>query len=113
MIEIKVPLYNDSLSTIAVDDKEYLLHMSYNMSEDSWSMGLLTKDNVPIISGMKIVPNYWINEFYRQADMPKGNFIVQSPKDTVGRYDFRDGIAKMLYFSKKELLEMWGLEAEE
>ena len=95
---IEVPQQNDSFSKIIIHGVEYSVRFTYCDSFDYWSFGVYTPAREPIVQGLKIVPNHPINLYTDRTDMPVVQFICSSNKDRVGRYDFRDGLARFMYW---------------
>ena len=50
MLYITVPDMNDSVSSVTIAEKEYLIRFTYNGTGDFWSFGLSDTDENPIIS---------------------------------------------------------------
>ena len=63
MLYITVPDMNDSVSSVTIADKEYLIRFTYNGTGDFWSYGISDTDENPIISPTKIVPNFPLTHF--------------------------------------------------
>ena len=53
MLYITVPDMNDSVSSVTIAEKEYLIRFTYNGTGDFWSFGLSDTDENPIISPTK------------------------------------------------------------
>lgn len=105
MLYINVPDMNDSMSSISIDGKEYMLRFTYNELYDYWSFGLYDKDKVPIIAMTKIVPNFPLFHPYTDTGIPDGIFGCLSDADRVGREAFRDKTAEFVYIPNAELEE--------
>lgn len=96
-LEIKVPDMNDSISSVELDGKVYLIRFTYNDSKDYWYFGLYDEYEEPVLQGIKIVPNMMLTPFFGFSRIPTGSFICLSSYDKVGRYDFENEIASFLY----------------
>ena len=48
MIYITVPNMNDSISSITIAEKQYLIRFTYNGTGDFWSFGVSDNDDQPI-----------------------------------------------------------------
>ena len=105
MLCIKVPVMNDSISTLSIDGVEYLLRFTYNEKYDFWNFGLYTAEEEPIIAMTRIVPNFPIMHFYTYTDIPDGIFGCLSDTDTVGRQAFNNQTAEFVYIPNVELEE--------
>ena len=89
-IMIDVPDLDDSLSRIVLSGIVYLIRFTYNHTYDCWSFGLYDTQQVPVITGVKIVPQYPLNLFLAKDGMPQGIFGAYSEKEKIGRNDFKD-----------------------
>lgn len=105
MLYIKVPDMNDSMSSLSIDGKEYILRFTYNENYDYWSFGLYDRDKSPVIAMTKIVPNFPLLHFYTDTGMPDGIFGCLSDTDKVGREAFNDKTAEFVYIPNAELEE--------
>ena len=105
MLYIKVPDMNDSMSTLSINEKEYILRFTYNESYDNWSFGLYDREKSPIIAMTKIVPNFPLLHYYTDTRLPDGVFGCLSDMDKVGREAFKDKTAEFIYIPNSELEE--------
>lgn len=105
MLYIKVPDMNDSMSTLTIDGQEYVLRFTYNEKYDYWSFGLYDTARDPILSMVRIVPNFPIFHFYTGTGIPDGVFGCLSDLDTVGRDAFKDKTAEFVYIPNAELAD--------
>lgn len=103
MLYIKVPDRNDSMSTLSIDGKEYILRFTYNEIYDYWSFGLYDRDKRPIVAMTKIVPNFPLFHYYTDTGIPDGIFGCLSDTDKVGREAFNDKTAEFVYIPNAEL----------
>ena len=76
---------------------QYLIRFTYNDTADYWTFGLYTPLNVPVVIGIKIIPNFPLNLFYGVTSLPFGVFVVMTNLDHIGRDDFRNGKAKFIF----------------
>ena len=60
---IEVPDMNDSVSRVVLSGTAYLIRFTYNDSKDYWKFSLYDSQNVPIVLGVKIVPQFPLNVF--------------------------------------------------
>lgn len=104
MIYITVPDMNDSMSTVTIDGKEYVLRFTYNESGDYWNFGIYDIKERPIVAMTKIVPNFPINHFYTYSELPDGVFGAISEELKVERYSFKNGKAKFVYIPSSEVV---------
>lgn len=105
MLYIEIPDMNDSLSTITIDDKEWLIRFTYNEIGDYWSFGIYSLEEEPILAMTKIVPNFPLIHFYNYTDLPDGVFGALSTEDRIGREAFNDGKAEFVFIPIEELEE--------
>ena len=103
MLYIEVPDMNDSMSTLTIDGREYALRFTYNEKYDYWSFGLYDAGRDPVVSMVRIVPNFPIFHFCTGTGIPDGIFGCLSDRDTVGRNAFRDKTAEFVYIPNAEL----------
>ena len=101
---IKAPDENDSFCRVVLDGNEYLMRFTYNASFDYWSWGLYEDKETPIVTGIKIVPNFPLTFFYENDNLPNGVFGCLSDKDTVGRYDFVNESAVFIFIPSDDLV---------
>ena len=96
-LEITVPDFNDSFSRVVLSGKQYLIRFSYIDTFDYWTFGLYTTLQEPIVEGIKIVPQFPLNLFFNNRNMPNGVFGVFTELEKVGRDDFLNGKAIFAY----------------
>ena len=96
-IEITVPDFNDSFSRVVLSGTQYLIRFSYIDTFNYWTFGLYTTLQEPIAEGIKIVPQFPLNLFYSNRNMPNGVFGVFTELEKVGRDDFLNGKAVFAY----------------
>lgn len=97
MLYITVPDMNDSVSSLTIVDKEYLIRFTYNGTGDFWSFGLLDTNNNPIISPTKMVPNFPLTHFMNFTSLPDGIFGVLSEEKRLTRESFNNGTAEFVF----------------
>lgn len=105
MLYIEVPDMNDSLSTITIDDKEWLIRFTYNEIGDYWSFGIYSLEEEPILAMTKIVPNFPLIHFYNYTDLPNGVFGALSTEERIGRETFNLEKAEFVFIPAEELEE--------
>jgi len=79
---VNVPLYPDAYYSYAIslERVSYVIKIKYVERTQSWYMDLLTRDNIPVFMGIKLVPNYPITFDYVS---PLSGFFWLSPKPDV------------------------------
>lgn len=103
MVYISVPDMNDSVSSITLLGKEYMIRFTYNGTYDFWSFGLSDTDDNPIIAPTKIVPRFPLTHFMNFTDLPDGIFGVLTEKDRLTRESFNDGTAEFVFIPWEEV----------
>lgn len=96
-VEISVPDYNDSFAQVVLSGRQYLIRFSYIDTFDYWLFGLYTPQKEPLLTGVKIVPNYPLNLFFNADNMPNGLFCAYTEFERIGKDDFTNGRAVFAY----------------
>lgn len=96
-IKIEVPDMNDSYSRIELKGSVYYLRFVYNDTYGYWTFGVYDSDKSPVVTSIKIVPNYPLNIFHDTAGMPYGVFYAQTELARIGRNDFKTGDANFVF----------------
>ena len=94
---IEVPDMNDSVSRVVLSGTAYLIRFTYNDSKVYWKFSLYDSQNVPIVLGVKIVPQFPLNVFLGLTRIPAGVFGAMSKLDRIGRNDFKNGNAQFIF----------------
>ncbi len=102
MLYISVPDMNDSVSSITIKGKQYLIRFTYNGTGDFWSFGISDYDDTQIISPTKIVPCFPLTHFYTFTDLPDGIFGVLTGEKRLTRNSFKEGKAEFVYIPWEE-----------
>lgn len=108
MTYIKIPTqYNDSMSSVFLDRTRYFIRFTYNVVSDWWTMSLYDADRNPIITCLKLIPNYPMNHYCKSDNAPNGIFSLVSmvEKDVVSTSDIKNGLAYLVYIPYDELAE--------
>lgn len=100
---ITPPDLNDSFSRVVLDGQEVLIRFTYNDTFGYWTFGIYNIEEVPIVAGIKMVPNFPLNFFYERRQLPNGTFGVISDLQTVGRTSFLDGKAQFVFIPASDL----------
>lgn len=109
MVYFTPPDKNDCFTRIVLDGEEYLFRFSYNYEAGFWTMGIYQNETTPIVAGMKILPTFPVNWYFRQyIEMPKGILGVVTKLDKIGRDDFTNGNAQFVYITYDEYAEYIG-----
>ncbi len=103
---LTVPNKNDCFARIVLEGEEYLFRFSYNFSGKFWTIGIYEDRDKPLVAGIKIVPNFPLNQSFGQyLDLPNGLLLAKTHKEKIKRYDFYDGNAELVYITSDELKE--------
>lgn len=102
MIYFTPPDSNDSLTRLVLNNKEYVFHFSYNYHGDFWTMGIYENYTTPIVTCIKVVPEYPLTHFLEIAELPEGIIFVETTLERIGRKDFVDGNAQFVFVANDE-----------
>lgn len=102
---ITPPDMNDSLSSITLNRKEYLIRFTYTAIEDYWTFGIYDLEEIPVVCGIKIVPRFPLAYPIQNCRLPAGEFGVLTELDHVGRNAFKEGKATFVFIPQEDLEE--------
>lgn len=102
-IKIEVPDMNDSISRVTLANKEFLIRFTWNDTHGYWSFGIYDTEEKPLIHATKIVPYSPLNHFYTSRELPDGIFGCTTNQKTVGRDDFKNGVAEFIFIPNGDL----------
>lgn len=114
MITISMADANDFVESVILDGTAYRLHFSWNGFSSQWTMDIRTANNVDIVRGIAVVPNFPLFQQYKRNGTPRGEIaaIVVKPEladnQTIGRKDFINGKFSMVYLSEREVADILG-----
>jgi hypothetical protein len=84
----------------------YFIDLAWNAMNQYWVMGISDLNNVPIVTGLKVVTNYDITSGIVATGMPQGEILCQSiinSWENLQRYDL--GVnAALVYYEPDEIL---------
>lgn len=69
---------------VVLDGRVYTLRAQWNTRHQYWSLDIQTGDRDPILSGLKLTPNWEIIGRYADERLPPGRLFVV---DTTGRVE--------------------------
>lgn len=102
-----IPIKDNPNHTILIDldNKIYKLAFLFNTVAEFWTMDIYTENELLLVSGIKIVPNYPLIFSHANPDLPTGDFIceISDTKSRIIRNSFSTGKSKLLYLTKDEL----------
>ena len=105
MIQISMMDANDFVQSVTLDDTVYKLHFVYNDIFKGWSMDIRDSQNTDIVRSIRVVPNFpLLSQYKRHLDI-KGEMVatVTTKIQNIGRSDFINGKASLVYVSEDEL----------
>lgn len=105
MIQISMTDANDFVQSVTFDNIVYKLHFAYNDVLKGWSMDIRDSQNIDIVRSIRIVPNFpLLSQYKRHLDI-KGEMVptVTTDIQNIGRDDFINGKASLVYVSESEL----------
>lgn len=106
MAKFKIPFAEFAAFTqeVVLDNIPFRLSFNWNTRGEYWSMSIADRDEVKLISGIKLVMSYGLIRRYPGRGQPPGELIVVDPSGQVekaGRDDFQDKIS-LVYISEDE-----------
>lgn len=90
---------------ITLDGTIFVLEFTWNSLNEFWVMDVYNRNEVPLVYGIVIVPNYPLLQAYRVNGMPLGEIICQNivnSDDTISRFDMAQKF-ELVYYSFGEL----------
>lgn len=90
---------------IELDNIVYFLTFTWNALNEFWTMDIADSDQIPLIVGIKVVPNYPLLQAFTVFGKPPGEIICQNvvnAPDTISRYDIGQKF-ELVYYSEGEL----------
>lgn len=83
LTSVLLPLFSDTLYSykVALEGTSYNLKFRYNERMKLWLMDIYTEDNIAVLLGVTLVPNYPIALEYTLEDL-SGGFWLEAVADT-------------------------------
>ena len=109
MISLSMYDANDFIISTMLDGEPYKLHFSWNDFAQQWTVDVRNMQNVDIVRGIAVVPNYPLFLQQHRAGLPRGELlaiVVDSSKadnQTIGRKSFVDGLYSLVYVPEVEI----------
>lgn len=95
--EISVPDRNDSIIRVSLDGAFYYLRTTWNQYGGFWMLSIYDA-NMDLLIGMaKLVPGAIWNFFELGSVGPPGAIGIVTDNESVGRHDFSNSEAKLVY----------------
>lgn len=89
---------------IELDGTIYILMFTWNALNEFWVMDIYDRNEVSLILGIKIVPNFPLLDPYTVFGKPRGQIICQNvvnAPSNIGRFDIGQKF-EMIYYSEGE-----------
>ena len=108
MVKISLMDANDFVETALLDGETYKLHFAWNDTSKAWTVDVRDNHGKDIVRGIRIVPNLPLLHQTQRNGLPKGELMAvfvnysRSECQTVGRQDFLNGRASLVYISEGE-----------
>lgn len=109
---IVIPTFQNRTARYGIDIElngiVFHLLFSWNSREESWYMDIQNSEEIDILRGIKLIPNYQLLKQYRAyADLPQGEFILWDLyNDSVNSEITYDNYGKryqLLFFTNEEI----------
>lgn len=99
---------NDFVQVVTIDDTVYKLHFAYNDALKSWSMDIRDNQNKDLVRSIRIIPNFPLLSQYKRHLGISGEMVATVTTDiqNIGRNDFIDGKANLVYVTREEVDEI-------
>lgn len=97
---------NSFVESVVMDNVAYKIRVNWNDNVGKWFIDVCDDKNRDIVCGMSVVPNFpLLNQYKRVLDLPRGELmaIVTDGGCDIGRKDFVNGRAVLVYMSEEEL----------
>lgn len=100
---------NDFVQSVTLEGEVYRLHYSWNDFSEQWTVDVRSAQDVDIVRGIAVVPNYPLFLQHHRANIPRGELmavVVDAEKATsqqIGRKDFVNGLFSMVYIPEVEV----------
>ena len=103
-LEIPLRSLPDFTFTSNVDTKVLSFNVRWNSREQSWRLDIRTVEGVPIVSGLKLLPNQNLTKGYKSPLLPLGNFYILDVGggDIRPTFDSLGNLQTLLYLAEEE-----------
>ena len=102
-----IPIKDDPNFSIELDinSKIYNLHFLYNEYANFWNFSIIDYNQNNILSGVKIIPNFPLIYYYKNSELPIGDFYckIVDKNSVIDRNSFKNSKAKFFHISNDEL----------
>ena len=97
--ELSVPDHNDATMRVNLDGEYYYFRTTWNEKGGFWLFSVYDSEMNLLIGMAKLVPGAIWNFFVMESCGPPGIIGVVSDGERIGRNDFVDGNARLIYAS--------------
>ena len=90
---------------VILEGLPYVFKFTYNDTNEFWSLGVYTRDEVAIVSGLKLVLDYDLFDQFPGRGLPPGSLFAVDTTDSrvkIDRTNILD-IIKLLYYTEDEV----------
>lgn len=90
---------------LVLDGELFVLEFTWNALNEFWVMNIYNRDELPVLLGIKIIPNFALIGAYSVPGIPKGEIIchnVVSDRGEIERFDIGQKF-ELIYYSENEL----------
>lgn len=101
--EIAVPDRNDATMRVNLDGTYYYLRTTWNEYGQFWALSVYDGDMNLLIGMERLTPGAIWNFFYSGFIGPPGLIGVLTDKEDIGRNDFADGLAHLVYLPASQM----------
>lgn len=100
-MEVRVPWPQGAAwrQSVALDGRVFRMAARWNEVDEYWSLDILTRENEPIVRGVKIAEGVLLTSRYADDRLPRGWFVLVKNENcpcTPGRNDMREN-AEVIY----------------
>lgn len=104
---IIIPIKDDPNHTLIIEleSKIFKIWFKFNSVGDFWAMDIFSEDDILLISGIKIIPNYPLIFSNKINFLVSGDFVceIYDINQRITRNSFSSGKSKLLYLNEVEL----------
>lgn len=93
---------NDVVSSISLDGTLYKFRMTWNPDGYFWTMHLWDRNDNPLLTNVKVVPNFPLLFNKHCFNIPSGEFLVITKQTVIDCDAFADGRATLVYLTEEE-----------
>lgn len=100
----------DQLAEAMLDGKTFYVGRSWNVTGAFWTFSIRSADDVTLLTGQMMTPNSLLLRRHRAPGLPPGELFAWygGTEDRIGRNDFTNGNAALLYATQAESAEAGG-----